>query len=63
MPGELERLIQAVLQPRAQINPALPAALVVVFEGFEAIADLGAVMTLHPSGNWDDAKWGECSWI
>ena len=66
MPGELERLIIAILSPKPAGDQKGATAAVLQYDQLKLISDvgtgLGVTVDYAPSNRWGTARWGEAQW-
>ncbi len=62
MPGELERLIIAIMQPKPSTTASAPNIAQLQFDKLAPLASDTVQATMSPNSNWGTARWSEATW-
>ena len=62
MPGELERLIIALMQPKPGTVATALATVPLQYDTLALTASESVTSTFTPNNTWDTGRWGEALW-
>ena len=62
MPGELERLIIALMQPKPGTVATALATVQLQYDTLALTASESVTSTFTPNNTWDTGRWGEALW-